>query len=450
MATRVAHQPLNPSHRIDYRTTEQTLLPSYRNQRAGSASWQPCFAASLLRPLRVSSPHSLGPPNPDRFSSPSHPSCTPLLALIAPPTPSPPPPPPPPLLRSLSHPMHANPPPRSGRSPDPIYPSSIRYPWSMNSTWFTWTMLRHLRSLRLFLNEYYESYNSNVHRGVHYLRSVQRQHMRMRKARTKVTNFVNAMDCKEIVFTRNATETINLVAYSWGLSILRPGDEVFLTVAEHHSAIVPWQIVVKKTGADLKYVGLTKEEVRDLYQFKGLLSKNTKLVVAHHISNILGSVLPIDEIMVWSRNVGAKVLVDACQSAPHMVVDVQKLDVDFLVASSHKMCGPTGVGFLYGKIKLLSSMPPFLGGGEMISDVFQDYSTYAEPPSRFEAGTQAIGEAVCLGAAIDYLSSIGMQRIHYYEHFLLLYLLRKLIGTNSFSCKNLLVVKECCSFHRCI
>ncbi|XP_064978332.1 cysteine desulfurase 1, chloroplastic-like isoform X2 [Musa acuminata AAA Group] len=181
------------------------------------------------------------------------------------------------------------------------------------------------------------------------------------------------------------------------------------------SAIVPWQIVAKKTGADLKYVGLTKEEVPDLDQFKGLLSKNTKLVVAHHISNVLGSVLPIDEIMVWSRNVGAKVLVDACQSAPHMVVDVQKLDVDFLVASSHKMCGPTGVGFLYGKIKLLSSMPPFLGGGEMISDVFQDYSTYAEPPSRFEAGTPAIGEAVCLGAAIDYLSSIGMQRIHNYE-----------------------------------
>ncbi|CAL9768128.1 unnamed protein product, partial [Musa acuminata subsp. burmannicoides] len=190
------------------------------------------------------------------------------------------------------------------------------------------------------------------------------------------------MDCKEIVFTHNATETINLVAYSWGLSISRPGDEVFLTVAEHHSAIVPWQIVAKKTGADLKYVGLTKEEVPDLDQFKGLLSKNTKLVVAHHISNILGSVLPIDEIMVWSRNVGAKVLVDACQSAPHMVVDVQKLDVDFLVASSHKMCGPTGVDFLYGKIKLLSLMPPFLGGGEMISDVFQDYSTYAEPPSR--------------------------------------------------------------------
>ncbi|CAL9109555.1 unnamed protein product, partial [Musa acuminata var. zebrina] len=197
-----------PPHRLP--NTEQTLLPSYRNQRAGSASWQPCFAASLLRPLRVSSPHSLGPPNPDRFSSPSHPSCIPLLALITPPTPSLPPPPP--LPRSLSHPTHANPPPRSGRSPDPIYPSSIR--WSMNSTWFTWTMLRHLRSLRLFLNEYYESYNSNVHRGVHYLSAKATD--AYEEARTKVANFVNAMDCKDIVFTRNATETINLVAYSWG------------------------------------------------------------------------------------------------------------------------------------------------------------------------------------------------------------------------------------------
>ncbi|CAL9133913.1 unnamed protein product, partial [Musa textilis] len=267
------------------------------------------------------------------------------------------------------------------------------------------------------LKEYYESYISNV-----IVIISAKATDAYEEARTKVANFVNAMDCKEIVFTRNATEAINLVAYSWGLSNLRPGDEVYvLTVAEHHSAIVPWQIVAKKTGAVLKYVGLTKEEVPDLDQFKGLLSKHTKLVVAHHISNVLGSVLLIDEIVVWSRNVGATVLVDACRSVPRMVVNVQKLDVDFLVASSHKMCGPTGIGFLYGKIKLLSSMPPCLGGGEMISVVFQDYSTYAEPPSR-SAGTPAIGEAVGLGAAIDYLSSIIMQRIHKYEKELSNYL----------------------------
>ncbi|XP_074578438.1 cysteine desulfurase 1, chloroplastic [Curcuma longa] len=269
------------------------------------------------------------------------------------------------------------------------------------------------------LSEYYELYNSNVHRGVHYLSAKATD--AYEEARNKVANFVNAADRREIIFTRNATEAINLVAYSWGVFNLRPGDEIVLTIAEHHSSIVPWQIVAKKTGAVLKYVELTKE-VPDLDQFKGLLSKNTKLVVAHHVSNVLGSVLPIDEIVDWSHKVGAKVLVDACQSVPHMVVDVQKLNVDFLVASSHKMCGPTGAGFLYGKINLLSSMPPFLGGGEMITDVFQDYSTYAEPPSRFEAGTPAIAEAIGLGAAIDYLSSIGMEKIHNYEKELSEYL----------------------------
>ncbi|WOK99847.1 hypothetical protein Cni_G08559 [Canna indica] len=270
------------------------------------------------------------------------------------------------------------------------------------------------------LNEYYESCNSNVHRGVHYLSAKATD--AYEEARSKVAKFVNAMDRREIVFTRNATEAINLVAYSWGLSNLNTGDEILVTVAEHHSAIVPWQIVAQKTGAVLKFVGLTKEEVPNIDQLKGLLTKNTKLVVVHHVSNVLGSFLPIDEIVVWSHDVGAKVLVDACQSVPHMIVDVQKLDVDFLVASSHKMCGPTGVGFLYGKINLLSSMPPFLGGGEMISDVFEDYSTYAEPPSRFEAGTPAIGEAIGLGATIDYLSSIGMETIHNYEKDLAKYL----------------------------
>ncbi|GLT81807.1 hypothetical protein SLE2022_002390 [Rubroshorea leprosula] len=263
------------------------------------------------------------------------------------------------------------------------------------------------------LQKYYEAYNSNVHRGIHYLSAKATDEYEL--ARKKVAAFINASDSSEIVFTRNATEAINLVAYAWGLSNLKPGDEIILTIAEHHSAIVPWQLVAQKTGAILKFVSLNEDEVPDTEKFREILSRKTKLVVAHHVSNVLASVLPIEDIIVWAHEFGAKVLIDACQSVPHMVVDVRSLDADFLVASSHKMCGPTGIGFLFGKSSLLSAMPPFLGGGEMISDVFLDHSTYAEPPSRFEAGTPAIGEAIGLGAAIDYLSEIGMQKIHDYE-----------------------------------
>lgn len=252
-----------------------------------------------------------------------------------------------------------------------------------------------------------------MHRGIHFLSAKATEEYEF--ARKKIASFINASDSSEIVFTRNATEAINLVAYSWGLQNLKPGDEIVVTIAEHHSAIVPWQIVAQKTGAVLKFVTLSQDEVPDLDLLKRLLSTKTKLVVVHHVSNMLASVLPVADIVLWAHDVGAKVLIDACQSVPHMVVDVQNIDADFLVASSHKMCGPTGIGFLYGKIDILSSMPPFLGGGEMISDVFLDHSTYAEPPSRFEAGTPAIGEAIGLGAAIDYLSRIGMQKIHDYE-----------------------------------
>ncbi|XP_077236993.1 cysteine desulfurase 1, chloroplastic-like [Tasmannia lanceolata] len=274
------------------------------------------------------------------------------------------------------------------------------------------------------LQHYYGTYNSNVHRGIHFLSAKATDEYEL--ARKKVATFINASESREIVFTRNATEAINLVAYTWGYSNLKSGDEIVLTIAEHHSAIVPWQLVAQKVGATLKFVSLTEEQIPDIEQLKSLLSKKTKLVVIHHVSNTLGSVLPVHDIVNWSHNVGAKVLVDACQSVPHMVVDVQSLDADFLVASSHKMCGPTGIGFLYGKSTLLSSMPPFLGGGEMIADVFLDHSTYAEPPSRFEAGTPAIGEAIGLGAAIDYLSHIGMQKIHDYETELANYLYHSL------------------------
>ncbi|KAI3797855.1 hypothetical protein L1987_33119 [Smallanthus sonchifolius] len=246
-------------------------------------------------------------------------------------------------------------------------------------------------------------------------------------ARRKVAAFVNASESSEIVFTRNATEAINLIAYSWGFSNLKAGDEIVVTIAEHHSAIVPWQILSEKTGAVLKFVSLTEDEVPDTKMLQDLLSKKkTKLVVVHHVSNVLASVLPIKDIAKWAHDVGARILVDACQSVPHMAVDVQNLGVDFLVASSHKMCAPTGVGFLYGKSELLAAMPPFLGGGEMISDVFLDHSTYADPPSRFEAGTPAIGEAIGLGSAIDYLSQIGMQKIHDYEVELANYLYENL------------------------
>ncbi|KAL3338222.1 hypothetical protein AABB24_030392 [Solanum stoloniferum] len=263
------------------------------------------------------------------------------------------------------------------------------------------------------LQNYYEAYNSNVHRGIHYLSAKATDEYE--SARQKVANFIHAAEAREIIFTRNATEAINLVAYSWGLSNLKPGDEIITTIAEHHSAIVPWQIVAQKTGAVLRFVNLTEDEVPDVGQLRDFLSRSTKLLVMHHVSNMLASVLPMDEVISWAHDVGAKVLVDACQSVPHMVVDVKNLDTDFLVGSSHKMCGPTGVGFLYGKSEILSGMPPFLGGGEMIADVYLDHSTYAEPPSRFEAGTPAIGEAIGLGAAIDYLSEIGMQQVHDYE-----------------------------------
>eukprot|EP00850_Spirogloea_muscicola_P021980 SM000270S10377 [mRNA] locus=s270:85463:88329:- [translate_table: standard] len=283
------------------------------------------------------------------------------------------------------------------------------------------------------LADYFESYNANVHRGVHTLRHAPtgRATCAMatdsyERARQKVAAFVNAPSDRDIVFTRNASEAINLVAYSWGQSTLAPGDEILLSVAEHHSNIVPWQLAAQKTGAVLKYVKLTADEQLDMEHFLSLLSDRTKMVALHHASNTLGSINPMEDIIAAAHGVGARVLVDACQSVPHMPVDVQELDVDFLVASAHKMCGPTGIGFLFAKHELLQAMPPFLGGGEMISEVLLDHSTYAEPPSKFEAGTPAIAEAIALGAAIDYLNSIGMDRIHTYEGELALYLYKKL------------------------
>jgi cysteine desulfurase/selenocysteine lyase len=273
------------------------------------------------------------------------------------------------------------------------------------------------------MRHYYENDNANVHRGVHTLSS--RATDGYEGARDKVAAFVNAASRQEIVYTRNASEAINLVAYSWG-STLRQGDEIILSVMEHHSNLIPWQLLAQRTGAVLKFVELTETEEFNFEQFKSLLSEKTKIVSVVHVSNTLGCINPVKEICAEAHKVGAKVLIDACQSVPHMAINVQEIDCDWLVASGHKMCAPTGIGFLYGKLDLLRSMPPFLGGGEMIADVFLDHATYADLPHKFEAGTPAIAEAVGLGAAVDYLSVIGMDQIHAYEEELNAYLFQQL------------------------
>ena len=272
--------------------------------------------------------------------------------------------------------------------------------------------------------EYYLKYNSNVHRGIHTLSSKATD--AYEGARDKVAAFINAASRNEIIYTRNASEAVNLVSYSWGLNNLKSGDEIIVSVMEHHSNFVPWQIIAQKTGAVLKFVELNETEEFNLEQYKTLVSDKTKLVAVAHVSNVLGCINPVKEICSIAHKNGAKVLIDACQSVPHCVVDVQEIDCDWLVASGHKMYAPTGIGFLYGKLELLKEMPPFLGGGEMISEVFIDHSTYAELPHKFEAGTPAIGEAIALGAAVDYLTNIGMEKIHNYETELTTYLFDKL------------------------
>ncbi|MEM6612562.1 MAG: SufS family cysteine desulfurase [Cyanobacteria bacterium P01_C01_bin.72] len=274
------------------------------------------------------------------------------------------------------------------------------------------------------LQKYYQQDNANVHRGAHTLSG--RATDAYEGARDKVAQFINAASRDEIVYTRNASEAINLVAYSWGWANLKPGDEIILSVMEHHSNIVPWQLIAEKTGAVIKYVGLTPEDEFDWKQYQSLLSDKTKLVSLVHVSNTLGIINPVEAIVQAAHQKGAKVLIDACQSVPHMPIDVQAMDCDWLVASGHKMCATTGIGFLYGKKEILLAMPPFMGGGEMIDEVFLDHSTYGDLPHKFEAGTPAIGEAIALGAAVDYLNRIGMDKIHAYEAELTAYLFQQL------------------------
>mmetsp|Transcript_22211 Transcript_22211/g.40874 ORF Transcript_22211/g.40874 Transcript_22211/m.40874 type:complete len:539 (-) Transcript_22211:152-1768(-) len=262
------------------------------------------------------------------------------------------------------------------------------------------------------MQRYYES-AANVHRGLHVLAEQATEAFEM--ARESVARFVNAKSQDEIVFTSGATEAINLVANTWGVANLHEGDEVILTCMEHHSNIVPWQLLAQRTGARLRFAGITPDGELDVEQLESLVTSKTRLISLMHVSNVLGCVNPVARVVKTARSAGALVLLDACQSVPHMPVDVQELGVDFLVASGHKMCGPTGIGFLWGREEVLRAMPPWKGGGEMIKVVTLEASTYADIPARFEAGTPPIAEAVGLGAACDYLMRIGMERISAYE-----------------------------------
>ncbi|HEY80267.1 MAG TPA: cysteine desulfurase [Caldilineae bacterium] len=269
------------------------------------------------------------------------------------------------------------------------------------------------------LNDYYRQDNANVYRGVHTL--AERATAAYEQARLKIARFVHAATPKEIVFVRNTTEAINLVANAWGRANLGPGDEVLITEMEHHSNIVPWQLVTQARGATLRYVPITDAGELDYEALDGLLTERTKLFAFTAMSNVLGTINPVAELVAKAHAVGARVLVDAAQSAPHLPTDVQALGADFLAFSGHKMLGPTGIGVLYGKRELLEAMPPFLGGGEMIREVFMDHSTWNTVPHKFEAGTPAIGEAIALGAAVDYLSGLGMDWVHAHEREITVY-----------------------------
>ncbi len=274
------------------------------------------------------------------------------------------------------------------------------------------------------LQHYYDHDNANVHRGAHQLSA--RATEGFEGARAKAAAFVGAANPNEIVFTRNASEAINLVARSWGEANLRPGDEVLLTVMEHHSNLVPWQLLADRTGCVLRHAGLTDTGELDLNDLRSKLNERTRLVSLVQVSNTLGCLNPIEEVAALAHAAGALVLVDACQSLPHLPVNVKELGADFLVGSSHKLCGPTGMGFLWGREALLEAMPPFLGGGEMIQDVYLDHSTWAGLPHKFEAGTPAIGEAIGMGVALDYLQAIGLDRIHAWEQQLTRHLFERL------------------------
>jgi cysteine desulfurase/selenocysteine lyase len=278
------------------------------------------------------------------------------------------------------------------------------------------------------LEDYYASHNANVHRGIHVL--AEEATALYEGARDKVTGFVNAADRSEVVFTKNSTEALNLaanvIAWADGEQGLRPGDEVVITEMEHHSNIVPWQMVTQRTGATLKWFGITDDGRLDLSDIDRVITERTKVVSFVLVSNILGTVNPAEAIVKRAHEVGALVVVDASQAAPHMPLDVQALGADLVAFTGHKMCGPTGIGVLWGRRDLLESLPPFLGGGEMIETVTMASSTFAGLPHKFEAGTPPIAQAVGLGAAVDYLSALGMDNVAEHEHAITTYALDRL------------------------
>ena len=273
------------------------------------------------------------------------------------------------------------------------------------------------------LVNYYENSNSNVHRGVHSL-SMEATDL-FEEAREKVSSFINSETSQSLIWTRNASESLNLIVHSWASVNLNPGDEIVLTPMEHHSNLVPWQEIARKNDAKIVFIPMNENGELDLENIDEIINQNTKIVSAVHMSNALGTINPVEELTKIAHSVGAKMVVDGAQSVPHMPTDVQEIDCDFLVFSGHKMLGPTGIGCLYVKMDVLETMEPFLTGGEMVLQVTYDNASWADLPMKFEAGTPNIADAIGLGAAVDYLNEIGMASIHEYEQDLTSYALQK-------------------------
>ncbi|HEY9871061.1 MAG TPA: cysteine desulfurase [Candidatus Obscuribacterales bacterium] len=263
------------------------------------------------------------------------------------------------------------------------------------------------------LKDYYEQYNANIHRGIHTLSEEATE--AYESVREKVRQFIGAPESRTIIFTRNTTEAINLVAQSWGRANISAGDEIVLSAMEHHSNLVPWQLLAAERGAELKFIELTADGQIDLESARGVITPRTKLVAITQMSNVLGTITPVREIVEIAQAVGAKVLVDGAQGVPHLPTDVKELGCDFLVFSFHKMLGPTGVGILWARPEILEAMPPFLSGGDMISAVWRDRARWNELPWKFEAGTPNIGDVIACGMAIDYLQGIGMENVRAHE-----------------------------------
>jgi cysteine desulfurase / selenocysteine lyase len=274
------------------------------------------------------------------------------------------------------------------------------------------------------LTRYYRDHNANIHRGVHTL-SVESTEL-YEAARAKVARFINAPRTEEVIFTRNTTESINLVAHAWARKFLVAGDEVVISEIEHHSNIVPWQMLRDERGIVLRYIPMLSDGTLDLDVARQIIGPRTKLLAITAMSNALGSIVPLEVLVPLAKAHGATVLVDGAQSVPHMPVDVQALDIDFLAFSSHKMLGPTGIGILWGKMALLEAMDPFMGGGDMILTVSMDRSTWADVPAKFEAGTPNVADAIAFGAAIDYLDALGMDAVRAHEREITDYALRRL------------------------